>query len=89
MNKCDKLPNGNIDLNELKIGRMIVQDPDQWMLGDRWVIEDMDENSITCQLYCCGHKYPWSPVKILKSDLWHYWMRPSETFEEWKKKFEK
>jgi hypothetical protein len=83
----DTLPSGNIDISELEVGRMIVPDPDCWMLGSRWVIENVDDDSITVQSYQCGKKYPWNPVKMLKSTLLKWWMR-DEWFDEWKRKFE-
>ena len=86
--EMDTLPSGNIDVTELEVGRMIVMDPDQWMLGDRWVIEFMDDDSITCQLYCCGRKYHGNPVKMKKSNLLKWWMQ-DEWFDDWKRKFER
>jgi hypothetical protein len=85
-NKSDRLPSGNIDISELEVGRMIVPDPDLWMLGDRWVIEDMNDDFIIVQLYCCGKKHPWKPCKMEKSSLLKWWMK-DEWFENWKNKF--
>jgi len=83
----DTLPSGNIDISELEVGRMIVPDPDCWMLGSRWVIETLDCDTITVQPYWCGKKSQCNPTKMLKSTLLKWWMK-DEWFSDWKKKFE-
>lgn len=76
-----------IELTDVKVGDLLVPDPDVFMLGDRWVVEAVTDTYIEFQIYHCG-------VSLLRNNGWYHgkvskqspdvklWTR-DETLEQW------
>ena len=73
--------------NDLKVGMLVVPDSDVFMLGDRWVVENIDGNHITLQIYHCGvclfKNSGWHHFKIDKTDWKNVFWTKDETMDSW------
>jgi hypothetical protein len=84
---------------DLEIGMLIVPDPDCFMLGCRWIVEEKQESgSFYCKAYSCGMRSEWNCSDMIITEkstgLYErpdgmYWIKDGETLESWRKKFEK
>lgn len=76
-----------VDFCEIKVGDLLAPDPDCFMLGDRWIVESVDDTDVEIQIYHCGVCLPrnnWYHSKISKDNRagFRFWTR-EETLESW------
>lgn len=74
----------DVVFSQLKVDDMLVPDWDCFMLGDRWVVETINEKEAFCRHWICGIRDKWEcNCRIVKPND-KYWKRDGETLEEWK-----
>ena len=47
-----------VNWDEIKVGDLLAPDPDVFMMGDRWIVEKIDDEFAEMQIYHCGVRLP-------------------------------
>ena len=75
-----------VNWDEIKVGDLLAPDPDVFMMGDRWIVEKIDDEFAEMQIYHCGVRLPknnWYSCKISRKESgFNFWTR-EETLESW------
>ena len=81
-----------IKYKDIKVGMLLVQDLDGFMLGNRWLVtEKKEDGSFYAHHHFCGksNEYVNGDMIIEPGSEQSFWYQVGETLEHWQKKFNK
>ena len=84
-----------IDTEDLHIGSLINPNLDCFMLGGRFVVVELSDETVFCDYYAMGEKYTSPigygsyPVRLNKKMVMTEWVTRGETLKEWREKLKR